>query len=56
MTDFDYVLAQARRLYQHYHKLTPPNKHYSSVAEDFGSIVENLEYIQHRLHGISSKT
>jgi len=50
MTEVDYVLAHARRLYHHYNNMTPPNRQYSKVAEDFGSIIENLEYLQTSLH------
>lgn len=53
MTEVDYVLAHARRLYHHYNKMTPPNRHYAKVAEDFESIVENLEYLQTKLYDAS---
>jgi|APGre2960657404_1045060.scaffolds.fasta_scaffold07029_9 hypothetical protein len=56
MTDVDIVLAQARRLYHHYTNLESPNRQFSRVADDFGSIVENLEYIQSKLHSVSTKT
>lgn len=56
MTEVDTVLAQARRLYYHYNKLESPNRYFSRVADDFGSIVENLEYIQSKLHNVSTKT
>jgi len=56
MTDVDSVLAHARRLYHHYNNLEPPNRQYSRVADDFGSIIENLEYIQSKLHNVSVKT
>lgn len=56
MTEVDTVLAQARRLYHHYNNLESPNKYFSKVADDFGSIVENLEYIQSKLHNVSTKT
>jgi len=50
MTEVDYVLAHARRLYNHYYRLSPPNKQYAKVADDFSSIIENLEYLQTKLH------
>ena len=53
MSEVDYVLAHARRLYHHYNNMTPPNRQYSRVAEDFGSIIENLEYLQTKLHDVS---
>jgi len=48
MKEIDIALAQARRLYHHYAQLEPPNRQWSSVAKDFGAIVETLEYLQHR--------
>ena len=54
MTDVDSVLAHARRLYHHYNNLEPPNRQYSRVADDFGSIIENLEYIDRKSTRLNS--
>jgi len=53
MKELDFTIAQARRLYLHYSHVKECKA--ENVAYDFSSLIQNLEYVQAKLHDVSSK-